>query len=80
MWVWVCVKVVNSAGARVRKARCRISRIGFSVVVVGWGGGWEEIRCVLFVVRVECGMRVGGCPPPRRLMLGCMGGGKLRVV
>ena len=39
MSVWVCVKVVNSSGVRVRKACCHISSIGFSVVVDGWGGG-----------------------------------------
>jgi hypothetical protein len=38
IWVWVCVKVVNSSGDRVRKACCHIARIGFSVVVVGWEG------------------------------------------
>ena len=58
IWVWECV---NSSGDKVRKACCHISRIGLSVVLVGWRGSvLEELLCVVFIAEVKCVMRVGG--------------------
>ncbi len=59
IWVWVCANAVNSSGDKIRKACCYIARNGLSVVVVGWGGVWEEVMGVIFLAEVECGMRVG---------------------
>ena len=61
IWVWEFVNAVNSSGDKVRKARCHISRIGLSVVVVGGRDSMlEELLCVVFVAEVKCVIKVGG--------------------
>jgi hypothetical protein len=61
IWVWECVNAVSSSGDKVRKSCCRISRIGLSVVVVGWRGSvLEELLCVVFLADLKCVMKEGG--------------------